>query len=188
MTQIGRQHPILSLSLVTALEPSLTADLVLRPAQTADIETIVSIESRGSISQFIRPWRHERHAAALDNRNYAYLIAEVAGETVGFVIFQEVLSTDRAIKLMRIVTSEPGQGHGKPLMRLAMRHAFIDLGAHRLWLDVFAQNDRARHVYRDLGFVEEGCLRDAAQKPDGFHSLIIMSMLEDEYRALPDAS
>ena len=165
----------------------MTADLVLRPAQTSDIETIVSIESRGSISKFIRPWRHERHAAALDNRNYVYLVAEAGGETIGFVIFQEVLSTDRAINLMRIVTSEPGQGHGKPLMRLAMRHAFIDLGAHRLWLDVFAENDRARHVYSGLGFVEEGCLRDAAQKPDGFHSLIIMSMLEDEYRALPDA-
>jgi len=166
----------------------LPADLVLRPAQASDIEAIISIESRGSISQFIRPWRHERHAAALENRNFAYLIAEAEGETVGFVIFQEVLSTDRAINLMRIAVGEPGRGYGKPLMRLAMRHAFIDLGAHRLWLDVFAENDRARHVYRDLGFVEEGCLRDAAQKPDGFHSLVIMSMLEDEYRALPEPS
>jgi RimJ/RimL family protein N-acetyltransferase len=169
-------------------EPFLTADLVLRPAVASDIEAIISIESRGSISQFIRPWRHERHAAALENRSYAYLIAEVAGETVGFVIFQEVLSTDRSINLMRIAVTEPGQGNGTTLMRLAMRHAFIDLGAHRLWLDVFAENDRARHVYRGLGFVEEGTMRDAALKPDGFHSLVIMSMLEDEYRALPEAS
>jgi RimJ/RimL family protein N-acetyltransferase len=165
----------------------LTTDLALRPAQAADIEAIISLESRGSTSQFIRPWRHERHAAALDNRNFAYLIAEADGETIGFVIFQEVLSTDRAINLMRIVVGEPNQGYGKPLMRLAMRHAFVDLGAHRLWLDVFAENDRARHVYRGLGFVEEGTMRDAALKPDGFHSLVIMSMLEDEYRALPDA-
>ena len=165
----------------------MTTDLVLRPAQPGDIEAIISIESRGSISRFIRPWRHERHAAALDNRNYAYLIAEAQGQIIGFVIFQEVLSADRAINLMRIAVSEPNQGYGKPLMRLAMRHAFIDLGAHRLWLDVFAENDRARHVYRGLGFVEEGTMRDAALKPDGFHSLVIMSMLEDEYRALPEA-
>ncbi|HEV2673444.1 MAG TPA: GNAT family N-acetyltransferase [Aliidongia sp.] len=166
----------------------MTADLVLRPALASDIETIISIESRGSISQFIRPWRHERHAAALENRNYAYLVAEVGDETVGFAIFQEVLSTDRAINLMRIAVDEPGQGYGKTLMRLALRHAFIDLGAHRLWLDVFAENDRARNLYLGLGFVEEGRLRDAAQKPDGFHDLIVMAMLEDEYRALPDAS
>ena len=86
---------------------------------------------------------------------------------------------------MRVAVGEPGQGSGKPLMRLAMRHAFIDLGAHRLWLDVFAENDRARHVYLGLGFVEEGTMRDAAQKPDGFHSLVIMSMLEDEFRTMP---
>ncbi len=163
----------------------MTADLVLRAALARDIETIISIESRGPVSRFVRPWRHERHAAALGNRNFAYLIAEVAGEPVGFVIFQDVLSTDRAINLMRVAVGEPGQGSGKPLMRLAMRHAFIDLGAHRLWLDVFAENERARHVYRGLGFVEEGTMRDAAQKPDGFHSLVIMSMLEDEFRALP---
>lgn len=166
----------------------MTADLVLRPALAGDIEAIISIESRGSIAKFIRPWRHERHAAALENRDFAYLIAEAADTTVGFVIFQHVLSTDRAINLMRIAVTEPGQGYGKPLMRLAMRHAFIDLGAHRLWLDVFAENHRARHVYRDLGFVEEGTMRDAALKLDGFHSLVIMSMLEDEYRASADAA
>ena len=164
----------------------MIADLVLRTAEAADIETIISIESRGPVSRFVRPWRHERHAAALENRNFAYLIAEAAGDPVGFVIFQEVLSTDRAINLMRVAVTEPDQGSGKPLLRLAMRHAFIDLGAHRLWLDVFAENDRAIHVYRALGFVEEGTMRDAALKPDGFHSLVIMSMLEDEYRALPD--
>lgn len=163
----------------------MTVDLVLRPAEARDIETIIGIESRGPVSKFVRPWRHERHATALENRNFAYLIAEAAGEPVGFVIFQDVLSTDRAINLMRVAVGEPGQGIGKPLMRLAMRHAFIDLGAHRLWLDVFAENNRARHLYRGLGFIEEGIMRDAAQKPDGFHSLVIMSMLEDEYRALP---
>ena len=164
----------------------MTAPIVLRPAASADVETIIAIESRGPVSKFVRPWRHERHAAALDNRNFAYLIAEAAGTPVGFVIFDDVLSTDRAINLMRVAVTEPGQGHGKVLMKLAMRHAFVDLGAHRLWLDVFVENDRARQLYRGLGFVEEGTQRDAAQTPDGFRSLVLMSMLEDEYRALPD--
>jgi RimJ/RimL family protein N-acetyltransferase len=49
---------------------------------------------------------------------------------------------------------------------------FDELGAHRLWLDVFEHNARARHVYRSMGFAEEGV--------DG--SLVVMSMGEDEYR------
>ena len=70
---------------------------------------------------------------------------------------------------MRIVISEPGQGLGRMVLRAIMSKVFDELGAHRLWLDVFEYNARARHVYRSLGFVEESV--------DG--SLVVMSISEE---------
>jgi len=44
-------------------------------------------------------------------------------------------------------------------------------------------NARARHVYRKAGFVEEGILRDAFWSGERYESLMVMSILEDEYRS-----
>ena len=65
--------------------------------------------------------------------------------------------------------------------QLIKQQAFEQLGAHRLWLDVMAHNDRARNLYRSEGFLEEGTLRECMLVGGEFVSLVIMSMLEDEY-------
>ncbi len=61
--------------------------------------------------------------------------------------------------------------------------AFGKHRAHRLFLDVFVTNDRARHVYETFGFRKEGIMRDAIYRDGGYHSLVLMSLLESEYRS-----
>jgi diamine N-acetyltransferase len=64
---------------------------------------------------------------------------------------------------------------------LAVDLCFGDLGANRLWLDVFDDNERARRAYRAVGFREEGILREAARRQDGsLGSLVVMAMLARE--------
>ncbi len=53
-----------------------------------------------------------------------------------------------------------GRGLGTEATRLIVQHV-LGLGIHRIGLDVYAHNPRARHVYEKLGFVHEGTLRDA---------------------------
>ena len=54
--------------------------------------------------------------------------------------------------------------------------------AYRVWLDVLADNDRARHVYMRGGFIEEGLLRRAYKLPDESRiDLILMSILRPEW-------
>jgi RimJ/RimL family protein N-acetyltransferase len=52
-----------------------------------------------------------------------------------------------------------------------------------VWLDVFEDNFRAQHGYRSLGFVEEGMLRECVHHDGRYRSLILMGMLESEYRS-----
>lgn len=80
----------------------------------------------------------------------------------------------------------PGQGNGKQVLRLVLKKVFEELGAHRLWLDVLESNLRAQHVYRGLGFQQDGILREAFFRDGKYQSLILMSLLDREYRAIYD--
>jgi diamine N-acetyltransferase len=64
---------------------------------------------------------------------------------------------------------------------VAKKIAFDDLNAHRFWLDVKKRNTRAQALYNSEGFVLEGELREAVKTDDGFDSLIVMSMLRQEF-------
>ncbi len=51
------------------------------------------------------------------------------------------------------------RGFGTEVMRTLLRHAIDNLNLRRVSLHVFESNPRAIHVYRKLGFQEEGRLR-----------------------------
>ena len=123
---------------------------------------------------------HERQMADAD---CLYDIVEEQGERAGYVILRGLASINRCVELKRIVIARPGRGFGRQVLRALIDEAFGKLGAHRLWLDVYDDNHRARHIYRSLGFVEEGTLRECLQCEDRYRSLVVMSMLESEYRA-----
>lgn len=104
------------------------------------------------------------------------------GQRLGFVILAGLTSESRSIEFMRIVVQEKGQGYGRETVRAVERYAFDTLSAHRLWLDVKAHDTRARALYEKEGFRHEGTLRECLVGPEGFESLVVMSMLEHEYR------
>lgn len=59
-----------------------------------------------------------------------------------------------------------GLGLGKLLMEKALEQA-KENGFTQVELGVFADNDRARHLYRKLGFTEMGCIPKAFCLKDG---------------------
>jgi RimJ/RimL family protein N-acetyltransferase len=70
-----------------------------------------------------------------------------------------------------------GQGYGSDALGLLLRHGFDDLNLHRIWLRVFASNERAIRAYAGAGFVEEGRLRDAAYVDGEFVDVVVMARL-----------
>ena len=157
----------------------------LREASEADLGWIVSLERREDYAPFICRWPRETHARNLSDADMRYLLAvDQAGQNLAFVVLAGLRSAARSIELVRIVVAEPGTGVGKALLSQVIGFAFNELGANRLWLDVFDENVRARHVYLSVGFKEEGVLREAALKCDGqLGSLVVMSILVSEYRS-----
>jgi diamine N-acetyltransferase len=113
-----------------------------------------------------------------------YLVAEPeSGEVAGFAILRGLGSPHRSIRLQRIVVATPEQGVGRWMLGEILDYVFGHLKAHRLWLDVFETNTRAQHVYEGLGFRREGVLREAIFRDGAFHTQLLMSILDLEYKA-----
>jgi len=76
------------------------------------------------------------------------------------------------------------KGIGTEVIRLVLKYAFGVIKLHRVDLKVLNYNKRAIRCYEKCGFRQEGILRDSAFIEGEYHSDIIMSILEDEYRVL----
>ena len=159
---------------------SSTAELRLRPTREDDLDYVVAAEADPDNAPFLAPSPREEHLGFLRDPRQRHLIAETDGRRVGFALLR-LHPEDLAVELRRLAVTEKGRGHGRAALRLATVQAFEEHGAHRLWLDVKPQNERARSLYRSAGFVEEGVLRDALYHDGRFESLVVMSILRPEW-------
>lgn len=161
----------------------------LRPTMLSDLDFVVSVERDPHNLPFITPWERTQHEGAVRFPDFRHFIVEVGPQPQrdGFVILQGCRNPHGSIELKRLVLQTKGQGHGRDCVRGLKKIAFSDLRAHRFWLDVKTLNARAQALYASEGFVEEGRLRESVRVTvdgaDGYDTLIVMSMLDREYRA-----
>lgn len=155
----------------------------IRDAVAWDLAAIHAIEHRPEFHTFIGTWTMEEHAEAFANRNNCYLVIEDEGSAVaGYAILRHVWSG--SIEIKRLVVGRPGNGWGRKLLKFAAQSAFGRFKAHRLYLDAYVNNARARHVYEDFGFKFEGVMREASLRDGTYFDLALMSLLEPEYKVL----
>ena len=83
----------------------------------------------------------------------------------------------------RILIGPGGQGRGlgTEATRLIVGHGFEQLGLHRIALEVYSFNPRARRAYEKAGFRAEGVLRESLRYGEEWIDATVMSILADEW-------
>lgn len=76
-----------------------------------------------------------------------------------------------------------GRGYGQEATRLLLHYAFNLLNLHSVMLGTFSFNERAQAAYRRVGFSEIGRRRDARIIGGKAYDVVLMDILEDEFRA-----
>lgn len=76
-----------------------------------------------------------------------------------------------------------GRGYGREAIHLLLDYAFGALALHRISIGVVGFNEHALRFYEKVGFKREGVQRDGYFHNHQFSDFIMMSILEDEYRA-----
>lgn len=154
----------------------------LRRANEDDIPDICALESNPEFRTMVGSSPVEEHLRILAGPGVVYLVAEEKpGAIAAFALVQGLDSQHKSVELKRLVVGAPNQGLGRKLLAAVAKLVFVEYRAHRLFLDVFVTNDRARHVYETFGFSKEGIMRDAIFRDGTYHSLLLMSLLESEY-------
>ena len=173
---------------VFATTPTLTGDRVrlvpLGPEHAATLHEFVSdAETRrltGTHRAFTRAdidaWCASR-TGATDRLDMA-IESRATGALLGDLAVMD-LDPPNASASYRIALGPRavGHGYGSEATRLVVDHLLDVVGLHRVELDVYAFNDRARRSYERCGFVAEGRLRDTLRWDGAWHDSIVMEVV-----------
>ena len=147
------------------------------------------MERSQTAREFVGQWSEDRHRVTMAGTDARYYVADShSGSFGGYAILRGLDESSGSLELKRIVVATPGQGLGRLLLTGILLVVFKELGAHRLFLDVFEDNARARHLYESLGFQYEGVMREAALRDGVYYNLHLMSLLASEYEQRSRAS
>lgn len=175
-------------------KPTLVGEMiVLRPVGPQDVEPmwdLVTDPEGRRMAGTTGELTHEDVAAwtasggAVDGRIDLAVTTTSSDEFLGEIVLDAIDQVAGSANLR--LTMRPayrGRGYGTEAILLVLGMAFGGLGLHRVGAVVPAINARAKSLYENLGFHVEGRLRDAFRDGDGWTGGIVMSLLEDEYRA-----
>lgn len=145
------------------------------------LDLILDIEKANSDFVFI--WPKERHMKAMNSEDEMHIsiINSADRKLVGYILLAGIGGEDNAVEFRRMAIADKGKGYGRTSVRFIKKYCFEVLKCHRLWLDAYTDNERAIELYRSEGFMQEGILRDCKKYGDSYRSMVIMSMLEQEY-------
>jgi len=121
----------------------------------------------------------------LTNHPHAWAI-EINGVFAGEIRLDNVNRQDRRAT-MAIGINNPallGKGFGTEAITVLLRHAFGEMGLHRIGIRVLAYNKRAIRAYEKCGFVIEGIERETAYVNGEWHDDIMMGLLDREFSLL----
>jgi RimJ/RimL family protein N-acetyltransferase len=165
--------------------------LRLRPLEREDLPVFVRWFSDPEVLEYLglhnpismareEKWFDKVLAAPEDEHPYVIEVEE-KGEwrIIGNMSFFDLNTTDRGAEIGIVIGDKASwsRGYGTDAMRAMVRRGFNDLGLHRIYLHVFAENTRGIRCYEKVGFVREGLLREAGWKNGKFRDVILMSIL-----------
>lgn len=116
-----------------------------------------------------------------DNRIVWAVIENATGEVVGESVLNELDSGNLSCGFRIWLSGAFGRGLGTEATELTLAHAFA-VGVHRVELEVYAFNPRARRVYEKVGFVHEGTRREALRFDDEWVDCHTMAILSTDRR------
>jgi RimJ/RimL family protein N-acetyltransferase len=114
----------------------------------------------------------------------AICAADSDGRAIGITGYHRIDWVGRMATFSLIIADPEawGHGYGSESTRLMVQYGFDILNFHRIQLHVYAGNNAAIHIYKKVGFREEGLLREAMVQDGKYRDFLVMGMLESEWR------
>lgn len=117
------------------------------------------------------------------------IVSAADNRYLGQIGLHQIYTRAKVARLGLVIASrrDMGRGVGSAAVAAILEHAFATLKLHKVWLMIFADNQRSAGIYQRAGFVVEGVLREEYFHQGRWHDMLRMSMLQHEWRARIDA-
>lgn len=109
--------------------------------------------------------------------------SQEAPEPIGFIILNKSFP-DVAAYHMGFVPEHQNKGYGREAVNWAADYAFKWCHVQKLCINCSGFNERAAHLYKSVGFVQEGVMRSTFYLNGKWQDLIEFGMLRSEWEAL----
>ena len=170
-------------------------DVVLRRLEVADLDRLYEYRNDREVMVQLGGFSVGYSRAALvdwlekhrrrDDEVLWCIAARPDDRCIGHVGLYRIDSRVRKAEFAILVgdRSLQGRGIGKVVTRTVIDYGFRELNLHRVSLQVLETNERAIRLYESLGFAREGTLRHEQFRDGRYVDVLLMSFLEDDWRA-----
>lgn len=123
-----------------------------------------------------------------DTDRYDFMIIDSEGRFIGESVINEIDWKLRSANFRIVIFRKEGRskGIGSWVVKTTRDFAFEYLKLHRLELEVFSFNLRAKRAYEKAGFKVEGLKKDAILDGNKYADVIMMAILEDEWKVIKE--
>jgi diamine N-acetyltransferase len=162
--------------------------LSLRPLERKDLPFVHDLDNERHTMAF---WFEEPYESLdeltnlydkhIHDDNERRFVIDVDGQFAGIIELVDINFIHRSTEIQIIVKSDfQGLRLAEIAMSNAIDYAFNILNMHKIYLYVDAKNHKALNIYKELGFIQEGVLRQHFFVEGSYHDSIVMGILSNE--------
>ena len=162
----------------------------IRRAEPEDLDFLLDLMNSDDVVDnlaVMRPRDREGLAAEIERsqaepQEFGRFVIEVDGQRAGLMGFEVSNRRSRIANLGSLAVHPDFRGRhlADTASRLFQRHLLLDLGYHRLQLEIYGFNERAQRHAERAGFVKEGVRRKAYDRHGEWVDGVIYGLVRED--------
>ena len=144
--------------------------------QDRDIYTDHAIFPKNILN--LKSFFHDKSASA---DIWLGIFLKLNNKHIGNIEISDIEMVHRKANYSIIIWSNEGEGHGFSASFVLFEHAFSKLNLNRISLSVNSSNKAAVNLYKKLGFIEEGLMRESFIREDKKYDFLVMGLLRKDF-------
>lgn len=174
----------------------MSRDVRLRRAEPSDVDFVTGLLAHEQVEPFLSVHRGRERTDVLariersqrEPASAGVFVLEADGRSAGLMEFDTFSERSRIADLggLAVQPEFRGRGLAHEAARVLVRHLLLDLGFHRLQLEVYGFNERAVAHAERVGFVREGVKRRAYRRHGQWADGVLFGLVREDL-GLPPA-
>ena len=162
----------------------------IRRARPDDVDFVAGLVTHDDVEPYLAARRAteadeiraEIERSGREPGEFGRFVIEADGRRAGIMGFEVANRRSRIANLggLAIHPDFRGRRLADDAARLLQRHLLLDLGYHRLQLEIYGFNERAQRHAERAGFVREGVRRKAYWRHDEWVDAVLYGLIEED--------